>query len=43
VYLEHSWDREREKLISTVVRLIKGGEQRLGTDAGSDEFNAPLL
>jgi glycosyltransferase involved in cell wall biosynthesis len=43
VYLEHSWDREREKLISAVIGLVKGGEQKLGTDAGSDEFIAPLL
>ena len=43
VYAAHSWQQEKEKLIRMVVRLINEGKQRLSTNAGLDEFSAPLL
>lgn len=43
VYAAHSWQQEKEKLVDMVVKLIHEGKQRLSTNAGLDEFSAPLL
>jgi glycosyltransferase involved in cell wall biosynthesis len=43
VYMEHSWQQEKEKLVNMVVRLLKEGKQKRSTIAGSDELIVPLL